>query len=560
MVQIANPMSTLKRTQRQAMRANEVMRVFSRYGLGGYVKPDAPKWLQRRFTNPDGRLVAEYTVGERLRMALTELGTTYIKLGQMLSTREDIVGVAIAQELSKLQADAPADPPEFVRQMIEQELGAPVESFFAEFDYTPIGSASIGQVHAAILLDGAPVVVKVQHHGIEQVVVTDLLIMQQVASLADRYMSGLPYDVAAIVDEFQRQLLRELDMQQEARNLDRFIKNFEGETTVRFPQPKHELSTKTVLTMERLEGIKVTDGARMSAENADRSQLAKDGANVFLEMIFRDGFFHADPHPGNLIILQGTAVKDGHQIGLLDCGMVGRIDQFTREALEDVLLSFVGKDVEGIVDVILRICVVPRDLDRNAFVGEVDLFIEDYLSVSLTELDLSGMVQDLVKIIHRYHIVAPANIIMLAKTLALLEGTGRLLDPNFDLWSLAQPYYMQIIERRFSADKLLRGATRVYRDWKRLITNLPRELDELLADISRGELLVQLQVGGLDKVVNRVVYGLITTAVILASALLWSANVPPRLFDISVIGVAGLVLGTLLALRLLFAIHRSGGV
>ncbi len=557
---IVNPLSTIKRTQRQALRTNEVVRVFSRYGLGGYVKPDAPKWLQRWFQDPDGRLVAEYTVGERLRMALTELGTTYIKLGQMLSTREDIVGVEVAQELSKLQADTPADPPEYVQQLIQSELGMPVEAVFSDFDYVPLGSASIGQVHAAILLDGSPVVVKVQHEGIEQVVTTDLQIMQQVAGLTDRYMSGLPYDVSAIVDEFQRQLMRELDLLQEARNLDRFIKSFQGEAIVRFPQPMHEFSTKYVLTMERLEGTKVTDEAAMDEANMDRVQLAKDGANVFLEMIFRDGFFHADPHPGNLIILDRAASKGGHQIGLLDCGMVGRIDQFTRVALEDLLLSFVSKDVEGIADVITRICTVPRDLDRNAYIADVDLFIEDYLSVNLSELDLSGMLQELIKIIHRYHIVAPANIIMLGKTLALLEGTGRLLDPDFDLWALARPYYGQILERRYSSARMLRGALHVYRDWKRLVTNMPRVLDEILGDITQGNLRVQLQIGGLDKVVNRIVYGLVTTATILASAMLWSANVPPRLFDVSIIGILGTLLGILLAMRLLYAIHRSGGV
>jgi ubiquinone biosynthesis protein len=282
--------------------------------------------------------------------------------------------------------------------------------------------------------------------------------------------------------------------------------------------------------------------------------MARAGAEVFLEMIFRDGFFHADPHPGNFLVLTD------HRIGLLDCGMVGRIDERTREALEDLLVAFVMKDVDGIVDVILRICEVPRGFDRRAFTADVDLFIADYLSGSLAEIDLSGMLQELIAIIHTYHIIAPANIIMLGKMLALLEGTGRLLDPDFDLWELAQPYYRQVIERRYAPDKLLRVATRTYRDWRRLLMNFPREMASLLRDISQGELQVRLQVGGLDQVVNRVVYGVVTAAIILASSLLWSSNVPPRLFDVSIVGVLGVVFGIALSLRLLFAIHRSGGL
>ena len=378
--------------------------------------------------------------------------------------------------------------------------------------------------------------------------------MQQVADLVMRYASGIPYDVRAIVDEFRRQLLRELDLRQEARNLERFIDNFAGDERVKFPTPYETLSSAYVLTMERLDGFKVTDSERMDAEGVDRTEMARQGAQVFLEMIFRDGFFHADPHPGNFLVLTD------HRIGLLDCGMVGRIDVRTREALEDLLLAFVMKDVDGIVDVILRMCDVPSSFNRRSFTGDVDLFIADYLSGSMADIDFSGMLQELVSIIHTYHILVPANIIMLGKMLALLEGTGRLLDPDFNLWELAQPYYRQIIERRYAPDKLLRTVTRTYRDWRRLLTNFPREVADLLQNISRGELQVRLQVGGLDQVVNRVVYGVIAAAIILASSLLWSTNVPPRLFDVSIVGVLGVVFGIALALRLLYAIHRSGGL
>lgn len=554
MAQITNPFTTVARTRQQARRLGEVVRVFTRYGFGGYVKEDAPGWMRRWFTEPDGRLVAEYPAGARLRMALTELGTTYIKLGQMLSTREDIVGHEIAVELSQLQADTPADPPEYVRARIEGELGAPIGELYDEFDFVPLGSASIGQVHAARLAGGEAVVVKVQHAGIEDIVLTDLQIMQQLADLAARYATDMPYDLRAIVDEFRRQLLRELDLRQEARNLDAFIHNFQDNPTVKFPAPTSTLSSQYVLTMERLEGFKVTDSERLDAEGVDRKELARQGANVFLEMIFRDGFFHADPHPGNFLVLED------HRIGLLDCGMVGRIDQRTREALEDLLLSFVMKDVDGIVDVILRICRVPRGFDRRAFTTDVDLFIAEFLSGSLAELDLSGMLQELVDIIHTYHIIAPANIIMLGKTLALLEGTGRLLDPDFDLWELAQPYYGQIVERRYAPDRLLRQITGAYRDWRRLIVSFPREAADLLQDIGQGELQFRMQIGGLDNVANRLIYGIVTAAIIVASALLWSANVAPRLFNVSVFGVLGTVLGVLLAARLLYAVHRSGGL
>ena len=410
-------------------------------------------------------------------------------------------------------------------------------------------------MHAAVLNNGRPVVVKVQHLGIEQTVQTDLDLMEQVADLINRYASDLPYDPRTLVDEFQRQLLREMDLRQEARNLTRFIKNFQNEPSVKIPQPDAELSTSLVLTMERLEGYKVADVDLLREAGIDTRELSKEGANIWMEMIFRDGFFHADPHPGNFLVL-----ADG-RIGLLDCGMVGRIDEQHAVAdLEELLLVFVAKDVDGIVDVILLFVPCPDVSTAAPFTAAVDLFIADYLDQSVNELDMSGMLTALAGIVHKFHVIMPSSIIMLGKTIALLEGTGRLLNPDFNLAELAAPYYATIIQRRYAPEKLMRHLVRAYRDWRRLITTLPRDLAELLTDVRDGQLQVQFEVRGLDRVVNRLVYGVIAMALILASAMLWSADVPPHLGNVSIVGALGMLLGILIAFQLLFAIYRSGGL
>lgn len=539
-------------TKGQARRVGEVSRVLARYGLADWIKPNAPDWLRQWFTQPDGELLSNYTWEERVRLAIVELGTSFIKLGQMLSARPDLVGPTLADELAKLQADTPADPPEVVRATLEAELGQPVDTLFADFNFKPLGSASIGQVHQAALSDGTDVVVKVQHAGIAEKAQRDLELMVYLAEIAERYGPRLGFEPRALVMEFQRQLRRELDLKFEAHNLNQFIANFQDDPTVKIPTPYSELSASRVLTMDRLVGYTAREIADMAESPLDAKLLAVNGANLWIEMIFRDGFFHADPHPGNLL-----ALPDG-RIGLLDCGMVGRVDDRTRALMEDLVIALTGRDIEGIVDALLELCTIPAHFDRRAFVVAVNDFVGDFLDLPISQTSFSAMINTMIGVIYRFHVVPPANVIMLLKTISLLEGTGQLLDPNFNLQELMRPHIAKIVGRRYAPEIILRRLARSLRGWERLIIALPRDLNQALDKIRQDQLEVKLNIIDLDRMANRLIYGVVVAALLVGSAIVLTAAIPPTIGDISLFGIVGFVIAFVLSIRLLRAIEKSG--
>jgi ubiquinone biosynthesis protein len=534
-------------------RMSQIVQIFTKYGLADSVKDDTPGGIKKWFADPDGQLLSQYSQAERLRMALSELGTTFIKLGQMLSTRDDLLDPAFIEELKKLQADTPPDPRDAIRAIIEEELGQPVEELYATFDFEALGSASVGQVHAATLADGTAVVAKVIHAGVEETVQLDLELMAQGAGLLDK-QSDLAFQPSDVIADFRRQLLRELDLQQEQRNLSRFISNFADDPAVKFPEPYPELSTSRVLTMDRLEGISMSDHEALVAEDVDLAELARQGANVWIEMIFRDRFYHADPHPGNLLVLTGGVA------GVLDSGMIGRIDKRMLTDLEDLVIAYVSKDVGQIADVAMRICDPPRGFNRSGFEADIGYIVDDLLDRPVEQIDMVELGNAIIGVIHNYHLNIPSNYIMLIKTISQLEGTGRSLDMTFNLAGLLAPYVQEIISRRLSPQNLLRSLLRSYHDWDRLIRALPAQITDILDQAQTGEFLVQLQISRLDRITNRLIFGLIATGLIMASALLWSAGVGPMFEDFSLLGAAGILLALYIVFRLWRAIDRSGGL
>lgn len=538
---------------RNANRLREILTVLSKYGLAdwlSHVELDVVKGL---FKARDGKLLTEHSRETRIRLALTELGTTFIKLGQILSTRPDLVGPAQANELSQLQAGAPADPPQVVRAAVEAELGQRLKELFAAFDETPIASASIGQVHRARLKDGRDVAVKVQHPDIESRIRIDLDIVVGLAELAEQYLPELRrYRPRATSAEFQRVLLRELDFGREERNLLQFAGNFTGNASVRFPIPNSELSTGKVLTMDYLDGIKVSDPQRLKQADYDLEEIAQKGAAIFLEMIFRDGFYHADPHPGNIIVLPGGV------IGLLDCGMVGRLDETMREHIEEILLAIANRDAILLTSVITRVGSVPPHLDETGLSTDVTEFVSYHGSKPLSQFDLGQALTDMTEIIRRYEIVLPSSIAMLIKVLVMLEGTSRLLNPSFNLTALIQPYQKKLLLRRLSPTRHLQKLRRVFSEWQHLSEVLPRNLVDVLQQVQSGRFSVQHEHKGFEPSANRLVLGLLTAALFVGSSIMCGLSVPPLIAGISVAGAIGCGLSAVLGLRLFWAIRKSG--
>lgn len=546
---------TLSRLERHAKRLGEIATVLGKYGLadlfGGFDYP----WLSDRLLSSDGQKISDVSTEVKIRLALTELGTTFIKLGQMLSTRGDLVGPALATELSDLQCNVPPDPTKTARATVEEDLGKPIAELFAEFEEQPLASASIAQVFGARLHGGDSVVVKILRTGILEKVTTDLEIVQGLAELLEKHSPMLkPYQPVAIVRQFRRTLLREMDFTYERRNLEDFAENFAADDTVHIPRVYEDLCSRRVVTMERLSGIPGNDAKGLKDSGEDLNEFAQRGANMYLEMVFRDAFYHADPHPGNLMLMPGCVV------GVVDCGMVGRIDEELREDVEALLFAIVEHDSSQVTEMVLRLGAVPPDCQRDRLRLDLDDFLSDYIGHSLREIDVGAALSNLIEIIRRHHITLPPPLALLLKTIIVLEGTSRLFSPEVSIAELMGRYYPSIMRRRLSPRRLLGKTRRAYRDWERLLGVMPRHLSDLLARMRDGTLTVHLDHRHLDPVINRLVLGVLTAAIFLGSSELWSRQAPPILFGVPVFGALGYLLSAFLGWRLLRAIRKSGNI
>ena len=548
-------LAAITKLERNVRRSGEIIGVLAKYGLADWVKGLNFSWIQERIKSVDGQHIPDLKIEERVRLAFTELGTTFIKLGQTLSTRPDLAGPEMARELANLQTAAPADPPETVRTTIETEFGKPLSKLFADFNETPLASASIAQVHLARLPSGEHVVVKVQHARIADRILPDLDILAGLAELAEKHSSELRrYQPVAVVRQFRRTLLRELDFTSERRNLQEFAEHFAQDDSVHFPRTYEDFSTRRVLTMERLEGILGTEHDALSASGADLNEFAHHGANMYLQMIFRDAFYHADPHPGNLMLLPGGVV------GVLDCGMVGRLDEELAETLEDLLMAVVNHNSVALGESILRLGSAPPDTRRDELRTDLTDFVGDYLGQSIQDMDMSGALNSLFEIIRRYNITLPPPLALLLRTLIELEGTAQRLSPDFSLAEVFRPFYTTIVRRQLSPRRILGRLQHAYRDWERLVESLPRDLSDVLRRVRDGTFSVHLDHRHIDPMVNRLVLGVMTASMFVGSSLLWSMKAPPTLAGVSVVGATGYLIAAYFAWRLLRAIKKSGDI
>jgi ubiquinone biosynthesis protein len=536
---------------RNADRFREVVAVLAKHGLADWLS-SLPIPRLDRFRSDANTQTAGLTTNQRIRVAMTELGTTFIKLGQVLSTRPDLVGQGLADELACLRSHAPPDDADAVMSMIALELGGNTDDLFATFETTAMASASIGQVHRATTHSGEWVVVKVQHPGIERRIVNDLEIMAKLAEIAEQQSTRLrQYRPRQTMNEFRRTLLRELDFGRELQNMERFRNNFAGNATVRFAKPYPELCSRRVLTMEYLEGISISDKEQLEASQLDLEEISQRGANLFLDMIFRDGFYHADPHPGNLMILDRKVQPP--ILGVLDCGMVGRIDDSLRDNFELALIAAVGQDSAKIAQIVARIGDVPSQFDEPELVLAIQGLIDEYSHQSLSEFDLSGCLREILSIIREHQIYLPAKVAMLLKVLVMLEGTAHQLNPRFSLAELIEPYGRQAMRRRFSPKRLYQRMKTNVEEWEHLISILPKDFADILHNFKRGKFDVHLQHRRLEPIVNRLVMGILAAALFVGSASLCSNQVPPTIDGYSIPGF----LGCAIAIAMGYAITRA---
>ncbi len=549
---------------RNVRRVTDVLSVLSKYGLAQWLSHINIDFIKDRLKTANGEILARQSLPARIRLALTELGPTFIKLGQLLSTRPDVVGMAVADELTKLQADVPADDFESIKKTIESDQDCEIESIFLKFDETPMASASIGQVHAAKLMDGTDVVVKVQHTGIERTVDTDLDILHGLAQLAGMLDEFRPYQPVSLAQELAKTMKWELDFEREFRNIQQFRTMFDHDRTIEIPEAIQERCSPRVLTMRRIDGLKLSDKDRRNMSRAQLEKLARRGANAYLKMIFEHGFYHADPHPGNLLICENGT------LGLLDFGMVGRLSESMREDIESVLMAIVTRDVPLLATVIKRMGDCPLDLDETSFSNDLADFVGQYSTQELSNFDMSGALRDFVAIVRQYKITLPKEVSLLIKVLVTLEGSARLLNPSFSLMEIMRPYQRLLMIKKLSPSRQFRKMRRLYLQLEQLAEQTPQRVSNILEQIQKGKFDVHLDHRRLGPTVNRLVLGMMTSALFLGSSFLLSYKVPPLLFpsgnegaigyDLSILGLTGCTISIMLGLRLLWAVRKSGNL
>ena len=527
-------------------RAAEVAGVLVKYGLAGWLADINWAPVHDALKSHGGEVLSDQPFEARVRLALTDMGTTFIKLGQMLSTRPDMVGPALAAELSKLQRHTPPDPPEVAAKMVEAELGRPISECFASFNAEAFASASIGQVHEAKLKSGRCVVVKVQHPGIEGVIRRDLDILHFLAEIAESNDTLKQFQPVGTIREFGHAILNELDFRRELRNLQTFRRNFAKDETVVFPRPYPNLTSGRVLTMDRLTGCRVSESKKLDTLEVDRQELALNGATVFIQMIFRDGFYQADPHPGNFIIL-----KNG-KIGLIDVGMVGRVDEQCRTQIEDILMAAGDQDAERLTDNVLRITGRPHHFDRKALSAELGELFQEYGTQPVEQFDLGGLLNQTMAILHRHKLMTPSRMSTLIKCLVLLEGTAHLLSPTFSLAGLLAPWKSKLVSQRFSLKARFKKLSRMFVEWERLAEAIPRVILNAMDRLEDGQLAIRLEHRNLKSAVNRLMGGLFISSLLLSSALLMSRNVPPLAWSVSIPGALGYIVALFYGVHLLW--------
>ncbi len=556
--------SSIPQLYRNVRRWQDILAILRRYGLADWLSQLKFDFIRDWIKDDQGVPLASYSREKRIRLAFTELGPTFIKLGQVLSLRPDLIGPELASELTSLQSELPADPPEEIRKLIAKELGRPVEELYAEFDGTAIASASIGQVHLARLHDGTRVVVKVQHPNIQSVVREDMEVLAGLATLAAHIPEIEVWKPRVLVEQLKKSLQRELNFSRELQNLQLFARELANTPGVRIPKAHPKLCSSRVLTMELLTGVpvsKLSESSGATVDDATRQKLAKLAAEIYVEMIFIHGVYHADPHPGNILVV------DSCDLGLLDFGMVGRIDDRLRETIEEMLLAVASRDTSLLTTLIKRVGNTPPRLDDSLLSIDVADLIGNYGSQPLDSFDLSGALNDVTDIMHRHQISLPPQTSLLIKMLITLEGTLRQLSPHFSLLEVMQPFFRRMWLRRLSPKRQAKRVRRIYLELESLLETLPAQVSNVMQLVQEGRLDVHLAHKGLSPSVNRIVLGLLISSVFLGSSVLLAFKVPPLLLPngqwlgiekLSLLGLIGYAVSLLAGLRLIRAINRSG--
>ena len=559
------PILRINRNIRTIRRYRTILGVLIKYGFGHFVEQlniDYYLELGKRIVtfNKMPKELERLSQPQRLRLAMEELGPTFIKLGQLLSTRPDVLGKEYIQEFSKLQDEVPAVSLEEITAQIQREMGYPTEELFSEFSTEPIAAASIAQVHRGKLKSGEEVVFKVRRPGIVKIVETDIDVLMGLAYLIEQHIPTVAlYDPVGLVKEFRRNIMREMNFTREGRTVDRFAANFAGSTTVYIPKIFWDYTGDIVLTMEYVPGIKISELDKLTAQGYDLKEIARRGADSFLKQVLDFGLFHADPHPGNVFILPDQVIC------MLDYGMVGHLGQDLKDQLVDLLQALLNKDVDSIISQLLYSGELADNSDLKNLRRDLHDFIDDYYDIVLQDIKVGKLLSEFIEILTHYRIHFPADFMMLAKALIIMEGVGLQLDPDFNMVSYMRPYVNRLVLDRYSPKNMAVQAGRIAQSYSSLAKNLPNDIKEFLNRINRNQFKIDLEHRGLDKLANdldrssnRVSFAVVIGSLIVGSSLIMQIDKGPMIFGFPVLGLLGYSIAGLLGLWLAVGIVRSG--
>ncbi len=555
-------------TYKNIKRIRQIVNVFLRHGFGQIIEQiNLQRFipLRKRFRLFDRwDEVPRHTIPQRLRIAFSELGPSFVKFAQILSSRPDLITTEYADEFKKLQDKVPPFPSESAGRIIEAELGKPLDELFDDFEDVPVAAASIAQVHSAVLKTGEKVVVKIQRPGIREVIETDIAILNAIVRLMLKYIPESRYfNPQGIVNEFSRSVKKEIDFVAEARNAMRFRKNFEGYDDVCIPEIYSELLTGKVIVMERLEGVRIDDIEGIDALGVDRKEIANRGVNAYFKMIFEDGFFHADPHPGNLFVM-----KDG-RIGIIDFGIVGWLTSEMIENIAKTFLALLNRNYDRLVDLYMDLGIVTDEVNveifRSEFKTDLIYLLEPLYDVTISEVNFPEYLEALTHLVVKHGLKLPSDLLLMDKTILILDNIGRQLDPKFNAATAAEPYAAKLVKERMSPENILDRAKDNMVEISGILANTPMQLNRLLKKTLKDELSFKIDPVGMDKLIrdidrssNRIAFSLIVAATIVGSSMLVQSDIGGKLFGLSTIGVIGFLVAFMLGLRLLISIIRSG--
>ncbi len=548
-------------TIRNIKRYREIITVLIKYGFGEiigrlnlYTAYRIGRRVFGRMTPPE----ASYAV--RIRMALEELGPTFVKLGQVLSMRPFMIPAELVVELSKLQDEVGPMPSDVAMRSIEENLRQGIPEVFKSLDPIPVASASLSQVHNGILHDGTPVVVKIQRLNIKKIIDSDMVILNDMANLLVKYVpESHQYDPVGIIEELARTTRKEINFLYEARSIETFRGNFKDDSRIYVPRVFWQYTTRHMIVMDHVDGIKITDIEGLIKAGVDTAEVCRIGGDMVFKMVFDHGFFHADPHPGNLFVTRSGIIAP------VDYGMMGVLSATQLNQLADILAAVVSNDPPMVIYAFLKAGILPENANLPAMETDINELMTRYHKIPLAQIDMATITDEFFEIVRRHGVKVQSEYMTFAKALVTYEEVARKLDPNYDFIKNAEPYVRKLALKRFRPARVKRDIRIILTEMHDLLVKFPTEIQEFLSRINRGKFKVGLEVHGLERLIleldkssNRISFALIIAAIIVGSSLIMTLDVGIKIYGLPALGLFGYIFAGILGMGLAISILRSG--